>query len=108
MNKYESSFSSILTYPNSNDMISNENYIKRKNEKKVTFNNKIEIFDVESYKALNKKLTFNEEEGLAELQKSLPYGFNGKFFGLSQKYFSTNANPNCRRNVDPECCCLII
>ena len=108
MNKYESSFSSVLTYPNSNEMISNENSIKRKNGKKVTFNDKIEIYDVESYKMLNKKLTFNEEEGLAELKKSNPNGFNGKFFGLSEKYFTTNSNPNFRRNVDPECCCLII
>ena len=108
MNNNQSSLTSIQTNPNSIEVINNNN----KQGKTVSFNETIEIHHVESYKDHNKKLTYNEEEGLAEFYKSLPFGHNGKVFGPFNKYFIKNSvyntNPNYRKNVDPDCCCIII
>lgn len=112
MNKNDGSLSSIQTYPNSNEVTNNEISQKRKKGKIVSFNETIVIYNVESYKEHNKKFTYNEEEGLSEFYKSLPFGHNTKLFGPFNKTFVKNTvintNPNYRRNVDPDCCCIII
>ena len=112
MNINDGSLASIQTYPNSNEANSNDNFIKTKKGKNVSFNETIIFYNVESYKDHNKKFTYNEEEGLAEFYKSLPFGHNNKVFGPFNKYFIKNAvyntNPNLRKNVDPDCCCIIM
>ena len=113
MSKNDGSFASIQTYPNSNEVTSDEIICKkRKSEKNVSFNETIVIYNVESYKEHNKQFTYNEEEGLAEFYKSLPFGHNTKLFGPFKQNFLRNTvintNPNLRQNVDPDCCCIIM
>ena len=121
MNKNENSFYSLPTSHNSNLGINNIPKLKNINEKKslktVTFNDTVVIYSVESYKELNKKLCYNEEEGLAEFYKEFPSEYNARIYGKYynnnnnnyNKYFGGFRNPNVtRRNVDPECCCNIM
>ena len=124
----DNSYGSLPTnQSNYNGIVNNNiNLNKIKPEKNFKFNQNVEVYNIESYKALNKELTYNEEEGLAELLKENP---NFKLFNddfkrhLSQdsnsnntrNYNSVNSqfgnfrNPNAmRRNVDPQCCCIIL
>ena len=119
MNKNENSFSSLPTSHNSNIGINKginlKNINKKRQLKAVSFKDTVIIYDVESYKELNKKLCFNEEEGLAEFYKEFPSEYNSKLLNKYSdknnynKYFGGFRNPNAtRRNVDPECCCNIM
>ena len=124
----ENSYGSLPTnQSNYNGIVNNNiNLNKKKPEKMVKFNQNVEIYNIESYKELNKELTYNEEEGLAEFLKENP---NFKLFNVDFKrhfdhdsnlsyvrnYNSVNSqfgycrNPNTmRKNVDPQCCCIIL
>ena len=110
----DNSFLSFPTNQNSNEFINNgynANTPKgKKVAKKVKFNDTVVIYNVESFKDLNKKLCYNEEEGLAEFYREFPFGYNnGKGFGPFGKYQgSTIRNPNVtRKNVNSECCSII-
>ena len=110
----DNSFLSFPTNQNSNEFINNGYNVKtpngKKGAKKVKFNDTVVIYNVESYKDLNKKLCYNEEEGLAEFYREFPFGYNnGKGFGPFGKYQGpTIRNPNVtRKNVNSECCNII-
>lgn len=116
MNKNESSFSSLPTSHNSNELIKNviigNKQGEKKNNKKVRFKETVEIHSVESYKAHNKLFTYDEQEGLAEYYKEFHIvPFEQKKKGSGDAFFQQYncSNPNItRRNVDPQCCCNII
>ena len=133
MQKYVNSYGEIPTNQNNYNIIANNNYIngnnanninKIKTKKKVKINPNVEIYNIESYKELNKLLTYDEEEGIRELLKDDPNfkiyndyarhnsqkSDNSKTKSKASTYdpFGNFANPNARRkNVKPECCCLL-
>ena len=114
MIKNENSFSSFPTLQNSNELNNNEisvNTIKEKKiSKNVKFNDQVVVYSVESYKDLNKLLTYNEEEGLAEFYRDNPFGYDGfRLYNRKNNNFGFVRNPNVtRRNINNQCCCSII
>ena len=132
MQKYTTNGSLPTNQNNYNAIINNNfggynnmNYInRRKVRQNVKFNQNVEIYDIESYKELNKLLTYDEEEGIKELLKEDP---NIKLYGDYRKHdnnsntntstrtssnynpFGNFRNPNAtRRRVDPKCCCILL
>ena len=124
----ENSYGSLTTnQSNYNRIVNNNINLNKKKPKKIfQINQNVEVFNIESYKELNKKLTYNEEEGFAEFLKE---NTNFKLFkddfkgnicldsNLSNvrnyngvKIKSGNFwNPNVmKRNVDHQCCCIIL
>ena len=86
-----------------NGLIKNNNYNKGKDiHKKVKFNNKVEIFNVESYKELNKQLCFNENDELENL-KNNEYGYN-------DFYYKNHLRDSIDKQKDDnsKCCCIIL
>ena len=117
MIKNENSLSSFPTHQNSNQLNYNSinvNMVKgKKTSKNVKFNDRVIVYSVESYKELNKLLTYDEMEGFAEFFRENPFGYNG--FRLYNKTNNKNnnfgfvGNPNAtKRNINNQCCCNII
>ena len=111
---------SLSSFPtNSNGLISKAVvdtgglYVKPK--KKVTFNQTVTFFNVESYKELNKLLCYDEEDGLKEYYRSLPYGANPhnyydykSLYDLHKKTNYKKATNNKIRKENNNECCIIL
>ena len=97
----------INTNPNNNVLINN--YFNTKKEggiqKKVKFNNEVEIYNVESYKEHNKKFCYNEEEELDNLNKK-EFGYNDYYFNKYANQFNNDGNNKVKNKS--ECCCIIL
>jgi hypothetical protein len=95
------------TNPNNNVLINN--YFNTKKEggiqKKVKFNNEVEIYNVESYKEHNKKFCYNEEEELDNLNKK-EFGYNDYYFNKYANQFNNDGNNKVKNKS--ECCCIIL
>ena len=89
---------------------SNNNINDKNHNKKVTFNQAVSIFHVESLKEFNKENTYNEEEGFREYYANTPYGAGGKnIFDFNKLSHSYTANHNMRKKApETDDCCLII
>ena len=89
--------------------VSNLNNVKKNNNnKKVNFNNKITIYDVESYKEHNKKFCYNiNEEDYQYLNSEDKYKEN---FNKYLKKFKNNNNYNVQQKTEKsnDCCCILI
>ena len=98
----------INTNPNNNILINNYFNTKKGGgiQKKVKFNNEVEIYNVESYKAHNKKFCYNGEDELENLNKK-EYGYNDYYFNKYANHFNTNDENNKVKNKS-ECCCIIL
>ena len=110
-----------ITFPtnqnNNNKGLKSQQLNSRK--KRVKWNEKVEIYDIESYKELNKLLTYDVEEGLKEYLEENPnyklFGDNHKGKNLDESIkkknynpFGNFSNPNAmRRNIKNECCCIL-
>jgi hypothetical protein len=100
----------INTNPNNNVLINN--YFNTKKEggiqKKVKFNNEVEIYNVESYKEHNKKFCYNiNEEDYQYLNSEDKYKEN---FNKYLKKFKNNNNYNVQQKTEKsnDCCCILI
>lgn len=87
----------------------NKNNLDNTKKKKVTFVETVTVYDVESFKAINKLLTYDENEGLKEFYKTSPYKHN--FYDYKSLYdHKHNRNPNYRVRKNPnsnECCIML-
>ena len=74
----------------------NQNFINKtkKIPKKVTFNDAITIYNIESYKEFNKLMTHYEEEGFNEYYSSNPINHH-------------NPNARIRKNPTDDCCFIL-
>ncbi len=76
--------------------------------KNLTFLETITIYDVESYKELNKLLTYDEEEGLREYYKSHHHHFYDYKSLYDHNHLHRSNNPNTRIRRNPDECCLVL
>ena len=75
----------------------------------MNFVETIIIYDVESFKELNKLLTYDEEEGLKEFYKTSPLKHNlYDYKSLYDHKFSSNPNYRIRRNPNSDECCIML
>ena len=119
MNKNNNSFSSIPTYPgyqnynniNNNYPYSNNqinNYVNlNTDKKKVTFNRDVVVYNVESYKAHNKKYCYNEDENYEHLFGKKKDGYNDYYYKKYASQFGNSKN-SIKKEDKNDCCCIII
>ena len=109
MINYQRAIYSQQTNKNSNQILNKNlegNNTIQKPKKNVTFNENIIIYDVESYKELNKLLTYDDKQGLEEYYRSHHHGFYDYKSLYNIKHFS---NPNTRIRRDPnDGCCILL
>ena len=97
-------FSNQLINPNTNAY-----GLPQRLPKKVTFLETITIYNVESFKELNKLLTYNAEEGLQEYMRSHSHPFYDykSLYDHKHSYYS-NPNTKIRRDPNSDECCLLL
>ena len=95
----------INTNANVNQNFNNKT---KKIPKKVTFKDTIIIYNVESYKELNKLMTYNKEEGLLEYYASRRHPIYD-YKSLYDHFPKYHHNPNTRIRKNPtDDCCFIL
>ena len=117
MNQYQNSLSSFPTNPNGliAKPVVNTGGLYVKPKKKVTFYETVTFFNIESYKELNKKLCYDEEDGLREYYRSLPYGANPHNHYDYKSLYDMHKTPNFRKTTNNtirkennnECCIIL-
>ena len=97
---YQNNNNLIQYYPNTNCT----NLVTKKNNKKVTFNTDVVVYNVESYKAHNKKFCYNEDEEFENITKS---GYNDYYYKKYSRQFN-NLKDSKKKKEENNCCCIIL
>ena len=112
MSKNVNSFSSIPTTPGyiyNNYPNQINNYVYTNNNKKVTFNKDVVVYNVESYKEHNKKFCYNEDEQYAHLFEKKEQGYNDYYFKKYANQFNNHRDSFKKENKNKDdCCCIIL